>query len=206
LDGLALLIVDMMNDHIHSDGVSARYFKSVPPEQRPLILENTRRVLVAARAAGLPVVHVRGELRWDSLDGASAPARLRTRPKHPPNVPFKIAGTWGAQLVDELAPLPEEIVVIKKGHSGFGFTNLDPIARRLGIQTFLTTGGAASGCIADTVREGAGYGYEFLIVRDGIYNLDHPVLRSMGTYAELTTTEEAVGLLAGARTPPSSAR
>src|SRR6185369_3177377 len=71
-DGTALLIIDMMNDHIHSDGTASRYFGGLTPEQRELIVGNNRRLLEAARAKGLPVVHVRGENRWDTLDSATA--------------------------------------------------------------------------------------------------------------------------------------
>src|SRR5687768_11219682 len=142
LEGSALLIIDMMNDHIHIDGTATRYFGGLSPEHREVIVGNNVRILEAARAKGLPVVHVRGENRWDTLDSATAEARRRKRPKHPPEVPFKIIDTWGAQIIDELAPRDDEPIVIKKGHSGYGFTELDEIFKRLGVRSCITTGGA----------------------------------------------------------------
>jgi biuret amidohydrolase len=194
-EGLGLLIIDMMNDHMHPDGVSARYFGGLTDAQRSAIIANDVRLLEAARAKGLPVVHIRGENRWDTLDSATAEARRRKRPKHPPDVPFKIAGSWGAQIIDELAPRDDEPVVIKRGHSGFGFTELDVVLERLGISHCITIGGASTGCLSDTVREGAGYGYEFLIVPDAVYRPNDPVVEQLRHLADVSTTDEVLAAL-----------
>jgi ureidoacrylate peracid hydrolase len=189
----ALLIVDMMNDHVHADGAASRHLGSgLTDGQRAALLGNTRRLLQRARAAGGPVVHVRNEYRWDNLDCGTAEARLRQRPL-PPGVPNKIIGTWGAQIVDDLAPAADEPVVVKKNQSAFWFTPLDLLLRRLGVQTCITVGGAAGGCLNDTVREGVGYGYEFVVVTDALYPPDHPIVESLRQRATLTTTDEVLG-------------
>jgi nicotinamidase-related amidase len=191
----ALLIVDMMNDHVHPDGAAARYLGSgLTGAQRVRLLANARRLLHATRAAGRPVVHVRNEYRWDGLDCGTTEARLRQRPL-PPGVPNKIAGTWGAQIIDDLAPAADEPVLVKKNQSAFWFTPLDLLLRRLGVQTCITLGGAAGGCLNDTVREGVGYGYEFLVLSDAVYPVGSPVLDSLAERADLLTTDEALALL-----------
>jgi nicotinamidase-related amidase len=188
-----LLIVDMMNDHVHADGAACRYLGSgLTDVQRAALLGNTRRLLQQARTAGWPVVHVRNEYRWDNLDCGTTEARLRQRPL-PPGVPNKIVGTWGAQIVDHLAPVEDEPVVVKKNQSAFWFTPLDLLLRRLDVQRCLVAGGAAGGCLNDTVREGVGYGYEFVVVSDAVYPVGSPVLDSLREHATLTTTDEVLG-------------
>jgi nicotinamidase-related amidase len=191
----ALLIVDMMNDHVHADGAAARHLGGgLRDAQRAWLLANAQRLLHATRAAGRPVVHVRNEYRWDNLDCGTTEARLRQRPL-PPGVSNKIIGTWGAQIVDDLAPAADEPVVVKKNQSAFWFTPLDLLLRRLGVETCITLGGAASGCLNDTVREGVGYGYAFQVVTDAVYPVASPVLDSLSQRADLLTTNEALALL-----------
>lgn len=195
----ALLIIDMMNDHVHPEGVSNRYFGGLTRDDREMLIANNRRLLITARRMVIPVIHVRGEIRWDMLDSATAEARRRKRPRHPPDVPFKIKGTWGAQVIDELAPVEGEVVIIKKGHSGFGFTELDQMLRQLGVKLCITTGGAATGCLSDTVREGAAFGYDFVMVSDAIYRPNHPVLSALEHYGTKSTTEEVLAALDAVR-------
>jgi biuret amidohydrolase len=188
-----LLIVDMMNDHLHADGAACRSLGSgLTDAQRHRLFGNTQRLLRAARAHGQPVVHVRNEYRWDNLDCGTTEARLRQRPL-PSGVPNKIIGTWGAQIVDALAPAEDEPVVIKKNQSAFWFTPLDLLLRRLDVQRCLIVGGAAGGCLNDTVREGVGYGYKFVVVTDALYPPDHPIVESLGERAMLKTTDEVLG-------------
>jgi nicotinamidase-related amidase len=188
-----LLIVDMMNDHVHADGAAARYVGSgLTDAQRRTLVANAQRLLEAARARRRPVIHVRNEYRWDNLDCGTTAARLRQRPL-PPGVPNKIVGTWGAQIIDELAPAADEPVVVKKNQSAFWFTPLDLLLRRLEVQRCLVVGGATGGCLNDTVREGVGYGYEFLVVTDAVYPVGSPILDSLAHRAALVTTDEALG-------------
>jgi ureidoacrylate peracid hydrolase len=199
IKGTALLIIDMMNDHVHPEGVSSRYFGGLTANDREMLIASNRRLLVAARCMDIPVIHVRGEIRWDMLDSSTAEARLRKRPRHPSDVPFKIKGSWGAQIIDELAPEEREFIIIKKGHSGFGFSELDQILRRLDVKLCITTGGAATGCLSDTIRQGVAFGYDFVMVSDAIYRPNHPVLFALERYAVKCTTEEVLAALDAAR-------
>lgn len=190
---IGLLIVDMMNDHVHPDGAAARYLRGgLTDADRATLVGNTRRLLQAMRSAGRPVVHIRNEYRWDNLDCGTTEARVRQRPL-PPGVSNKIVGTWGAQIIDELAPADDEPVVVKKNQSAFWFTPLDLLLRRLGVQTCITVGGAAGGCLNDTVREGVGYGYTFQVVTDAVYPAASAVLDSLRGRATLVRTDEVLG-------------
>ena len=200
LERSCLLIVDIMNDFVKPEGAFPRMgYSSSPPEETETMIRNNQRLIAAMRAAGRPIVYVRGEYRPDSLDAAWSFMNRVLKPLDP-NIPYKLIGTWGPQIIDELEPEPEDVIVIKKGHSGYGFTELDPMLRRMGIEKCVATGGGSQGCLSDTVREGAGHGYYFYVVRDATYQLDHPVLVELAaTCGQLTTTEDVLGLIESGR-------
>ena len=192
----ALLIVDIMNDFASPGGAYlAMGYSSLTPEQREVLVANNQRLIRAMKAAGRPVVYVRGDYRADDLDSAQSWIKRKTQ-TFTTDAPFKIIGSWGAQIIDELAPSPEDVVVVKKGHSGFGFTEIEPVLRRLGVETCVATGGGSSGCLSDTVREGAGWGFDFLVVSDAAYSANHPILTDLSEHCgELTTTKEILDML-----------
>ena len=189
----ALIGVGLQNDLAHPEGFFHRQgLLRLPETERAGVVANVARVASSFRTAGRPVVHMRNEYRWDNLDCGTTEARVRQRPL-PPGVSNKIVGTWGAQIIDELAPAVDEPVVVKKNQSAFWFTPLDRLLRRLGVQTCITVGGAAGGCLNDTVREGVGYGYTFQVVTDAVYPAASAVLDSLRGRATLVRTDEVLG-------------
>jgi nicotinamidase-related amidase len=192
----ALLIVDVMNDFVKPQGAKIVVgLSSLSKEDHDLLVTNNQRLIRAFRAAGRPIMYVRGEYRPDGLDSAQAWVKRRKQ-RFPKGMKFKEIGSWGAQIIDEIAPEDGDVVIIKKGHSGFGFTDIDPVLRHLGIELCVATGGGAPGCLSDTVRQGAGQGYDFWIVPDAAYKPNHEVLPTLADECgRLVTTDEVLDLL-----------
>jgi ureidoacrylate peracid hydrolase len=188
--------VDIMNDFASPGGAYLKMgYSSLTDEQREVLVSNNQRLIKAMRAVGRPIVYVRGEYRADDLDSAQSWIKKKTQ-TFTSDAPFKIIGSWGPQIIDELAPSPEDVVIVKKGHSGFGFTELAPVLQHLGVDTCVATGGGSPGCLSDTVREGAGWGYDFLVVGDAAYSANHPILKDLSEHCgSLTTTEEVLEML-----------
>src|SRR5207247_4742517 len=86
-----------------------------------------------------------------------------------PGVTHCAIGTWGAEMVDEIAPEVDDFVVEKKGGSGFIFTPLHRVLRNLNAHRLIVTGGAASGCVLATVSDGVALGYDVTAVGDAVY-------------------------------------
>ena len=59
-------------------------------------------------------------------------------------------GTWGWEVIPELAPEPGDVCVRKNNMGGFWGTNLDKVLRGNGIDTVVITGTATHGCVLDT--------------------------------------------------------
>jgi len=140
----ALIIVDMQNDFVHSDG-SFSYMAREHPEAAIDLqflmgtIPHVRRLADAFRAAGRPVVYVAHTLKPDYSDAAFPYWRIGMTPGGG-NRTHCVEGTWGAQIIDELKPRDGEHLIVKKGFGGFANTPLDTILRNMGVNTCVVSG------------------------------------------------------------------
>ena len=76
-------------------------------------------------------------------------------------------GTWGAEIVEDLKPQPQDIVIEgKRGLCGFASTNLDFILRSRGIKTIALGGFLTNCCVESTMRSGYEKGYDVVTLKD----------------------------------------
>jgi ureidoacrylate peracid hydrolase len=73
----------------------------------------------------------------------------------------------GAELIDELKPAPEDVVIEgKKTVGSFASTNLDFILRSRGIKNVAIAGFLTNFCVESTVREAYDKGYKIAVLKD----------------------------------------
>ncbi|MDA8141265.1 MAG: cysteine hydrolase [Desulfobacteraceae bacterium] len=149
----ALIIVDMLNDFIRPQG--ALYCG----ESAQAIVPFIRDRLTAARQAGEVVIY---------LQDAHAPDDEEFK-RFPPHC---VAGTWGSQIIDELAPRPGEPVLPKSRYSGFFGTNLDKILAEINPQEVEVVGVCTSICVMDTVGGLANRNYRVRVPQQGVADFD----------------------------------
>ncbi len=78
-----------------------------------------------------------------------------------------VKGSWGAAIVDELAPEDGDIVIEgKRGLDTFASTNLDFILRSKGITTIALGGFLTNCCVESTMRSGYENGYQVITLND----------------------------------------
>jgi ureidoacrylate peracid hydrolase len=75
-------------------------------------------------------------------------------------------GTWGHEMVAELAPRPGDMIVDKHRRSGFAGTTLDQVLRSNHICSTIVTGVVTHGCVDATVRDAMLRDYYVTVVRD----------------------------------------
>ena len=76
-------------------------------------------------------------------------------------------GTWGAEIVQDLTPQEEDIVVEgKRGLDTFASTNLDFILRSRGITTIALGGFLTNCCVELTMRTGYEKGFDVVTLKD----------------------------------------
>ena len=153
----ALVVVDLQNDMAHPEGV----FGPSPVE---LIVPRAAELVHEAHAKGVLVVWLRNTV----LPGgrSDSPAWLSYRSRHGFGLEYTVEGTWGHELLDGLAPGPEDVVVDKHRSSGFVGTDLDTVLRSNGIQTVAVCGCMTEGCVESTVRHAAFLDYYSVVVED----------------------------------------
>jgi nicotinamidase-related amidase len=165
---VALLVIDMQRDFLLPGGFGESLGNDVGRLQR--VVPPLARLLAAAREAGLLVVHTREGHRPDLSD--CPPAKLRRgapsmRIGDPgPYGRILVRGEYGHDIVDELAPLPGEVVVDKPGKGAFYATDLQQVLTDAGISHLLVTGVTTEVCVHSTVREANDRGYDCLVLAD----------------------------------------
>jgi ureidoacrylate peracid hydrolase len=162
----AVLVIDMQNDFGSPGGMFDRAGVDITGIRR--VVEPTRRVLEAARQAGIPVVHVRMAHSPDLSDAGAldSPHRLKHVPMLVGDSSALIEGTWNTEILPELQPLEGEPVVTKTRYSGFFETKLDDTLRSLGTRSLVVTGCTTSICVESTVRDAMFRDYSCLVLED----------------------------------------
>ena len=168
LDRAALVVIDMQRDFLLPGGFGETLGNDVG--QLTAVVPPLQRVLAAARAAGLMVIHTREGHRPDLSDLPPAKHRrglpsLRIGDPGPYGR-ILIRGEYGHDIVDDLAPLPGELVIDKPGKGSFYGTNLQAVLTEASITTLVVTGVTTEVCVHTTVREANDRGYEVLVLSD----------------------------------------
>jgi nicotinamidase-related amidase len=115
----------------------------------------------------VPVVYttgVRREDNWDSGSWSWKNKRGGERPKVP------VSNRDGNQIVDEIAPAPQDIVIYKQKPSGFFGTNMASYLTLLGCDSVVVTGTTTSGCVRATVLDAFSLNYRVALAEEGCFD------------------------------------
>ena len=192
-DRTALLLIDLQKGEYNERKIKAEpehaYFFD---RLRRLVLPNGQRLLAACRGARIEVIYTIVECY--TLDG-------RDR-----SLDYKISGiffpkgAWEAEVLDELKPLPNEIVIPKMSSSVFVSTNLTYVLRNLGVEYVIVTGLLTDQCVESAVRDGCDEGFLMTLVDDACATFSQErhdnTLRAIKGYCRQRTTDAVVAELA----------
>ncbi|ANT52241.1 cysteine hydrolase family protein [Mesorhizobium amorphae] len=164
----ALIVIDMQRDFAEPGGFGASLGNDV--SRVVAIVPTVKRLIDGFRAAGLPVIHTMECHRPDLSDLPPA-KRDRGNPSirigdMGPMGRLLIAGEPGTAILDELAPLPGEIVIEKPGKGAFYATSLSNDLKWIGARQLVFAGVTTEVCVQTTMREANDRGYECLVAED----------------------------------------
>jgi nicotinamidase-related amidase len=177
----ALLLVDIQNDFCHEGGAVATNGATINAIKAAI--PRIRALLGWARERRLKVIHAKTEnnhLTWNvgapclsasTSDGGSVSCISAAESSPRGEIANDLgnlcnSGTWGAQLIDNLAPEPEEELVIKRRHSAFTDTSLELQLRTAGIRSVIIAGFMTHGAIDSTVRDASSRDFRVTLAED----------------------------------------
>ena len=209
----ALIMVDMQNDFCHPDGFFAKNrerMKSIgiEPELVEASIGTMKEMLTAAREAGLYIVHTQIIQDPDTFNQPKTLHRIVNRScrayQDAPGPPPILPGSWGAATHEELAPLPGEYVVLKRGSSSFYQTDLEMVLRRRGIGAVIVAGTITYACVLHTAFDAIARDLDVVIPSDAVASwapdLQEPTLRIADLIlGAVVPTSELVNMLTGAK-------
>ena len=164
------------------------------------MLPTLGRLLPAARAAGVQVVHCTAYRRADGK-GANHNARLFMGVRKSP-VPL-LPGTPEVEVVSELGPEPEDLVLSRThGLDPMAGTDLDPVLRNLGVRTLVVTGVSVNVAVTNLVMDAVNRGYDVVLPRDAVCGIpqeyaDAVIDNTLALLAAVTTADELIGIWKG---------
>ncbi len=172
----AIIVVDMINDFVTGKLGSPRAQKIVP---------NIAALLKKARKLGVPIIYLR--------DAHNATDReMSIWGEH------AMKGTEGSEIVPELKPEKNDIIIEKKWYSGFVDTELPDILKRLGADTLIILGVSTDICVQNNVGHAYFSGYKTIVPLDCTASIEEVAQEQAIKYmkniygAEITTSDRVL--------------
>jgi nicotinamidase-related amidase len=159
----ALLVIDIQNTYLADKDTPEETARWQPfyRRMRETVIPNTARLIGECRSRGVEVIHARiGCLKQDGRD------RSLSQKKPGFNYLLLPKDREDGQVVPELAPLADDITVIKTTDSALTGTNLRLILRNMGITDVVCAGIFTDQCVSSTVRSLADESFGVIVVDD----------------------------------------
>jgi nicotinamidase-related amidase len=156
-----LLVVDMQNGFCHPDGSFARIGMGL--EGADEAVRNAAVAVGQARQGGLPVIFTRHLYRPGRADEGRA---LTRNSPALAGVDGLAAGSWDAEVADELKCTGSDLIVDKVRFDAFQWTSLEPLLRGLGTTDLVICGVVTNICVETTVRSAFMRDYPVTLLAD----------------------------------------
>lgn len=199
----ALLFIDVQNFAAHRDGAEFKglsaadfqskygwYFEQLDAR----VIPNMQTIQAACRTAGIEVMYTTIESL--TLDGRDRSLDYKITGFNVPK------GSWDGKVIDQIAPVGDEIVLPKSSSSVFVSTHIDYILRNLGVRQVVLSGLITDQCVESAIRDACDLGYLVTQVTDACLTYSQErhdnSIRTIKGYCRQVTTAELVDELAHA--------
>jgi nicotinamidase-related amidase len=140
----AVVVIDMLEDFVTGE---------LKCERATRIIPKIKKLVEIARKKKLPIIY---------SNDAHLPTdfELKKWGKH------IMKGTKGAEVISELKPAKEDIILEKRAYSDFFETGLDSVLRNLKVDTLILTGLHTNLCVRHTAADAFFRGYKIVVPQD----------------------------------------
>ena len=192
----ALLLIDLQKGEYNPNKIKAEPQHAYFWERlAKTVIPNGQRLLAECRAAGVEVIYTTVECY--TLDGRDRSLDYKV------SGIFFAKGSWEAQVLDELKPLPNEIFIPKMSSSVFVSTNIEYVLRNLGIEYVMVMGVLTDQCVESAVRDGCDMGFLITLIEDACATFSQErhdaTLRAIKGYCRQRKTDAVIAELAAQR-------
>lgn len=193
----ALLVIDVQNTYLteSQDLAKRRRWAPFMARMHEKVIPNIQRLIDACRKKGMNILFAR--IACQTPDG-----RERSLSQRKPgfNNLLLPKDEWESQIIDVLAPNPDEIVVLKTTDSALTGTNLRLMLHNLGIQHVICSGIFTDQCVSSTVRSLADESFDVVVAHDACAaateELHDNELKTINwIYCQVASTEETLGFI-----------
>ena len=182
-DKSAIVVVDMQNAFASKGGLLD--LAGVDISGAATVVRSIASVLQAARAKAVQVIYLQTGYKPDLSNGGgelspnprkeTALCLMRARPELKGKL--LVEGTWDFEIIEELQPQPQDLVVLKTRYSGFAGTTLDSVLRAHGIRFLFFVGIATNVCVESTLRDAYFHEYWPILLTDAVMQAGPPSLQ-----------------------------
>ncbi|MGN8113501.1 cysteine hydrolase family protein [Labrys sp. 22185] len=195
----ALVVIDLQEDFLSPTGYFAR--QGYDPSPLRAILPTVNRLIDAARAAGIRIIHTRQGYRGDMADMTPYEKWRRSRAGLDGTQVLLRSGP-GFEIVSDIEVRPEDIIVDKTCNGAFTYTDFEHVLRAQRITHLLFSGCTTDVCVHTTLREACDRNFQCLTISDACASGDqraheaalHMVTVENGIFGALT---DSAAVLAG---------
>ncbi|MBB4428300.1 nicotinamidase-related amidase [Bradyrhizobium sp. CIR48] len=203
----ALLFIDVQNFCVRRDGGEFRALSEADiigtygyyfDRLKSVAIPNMQRLQAAFRTAGIEVLYT-------TIESLTKDGRDR-------GLNYKIAGlnvpkgSWDGRVIDEIAPVDDEIVLPKSSTSVFVSSHIDYLLRNLRITQLALCGLLTDRCVESAVRDACDLGYLVTLVTDACVTYTQErhdnSLRAIKTLCRQVHTDALIDEIGGAQSSP----
>jgi ureidoacrylate peracid hydrolase len=170
LNRTAVVVVDMQNTFVSKGGMFDLAGIDVSLSRK--IVEPIQEMTRKARLNGVKVIYIAHTISpdWHEV-GFNSPfwfTRTSKIYREQPELRDKliVRGTWGAEIIDELKPDKDDVVIEKLRYSAFSGTNLDMLLKNYDIKYLIFSGVATNICVETSIRDAYHLEYFPILVTD----------------------------------------
>ena len=198
----ALLFIDVQNFGCHRKGGEFEHLSPEELEQtcgwyfnelEARVVPNMQAVQAACRKTGIEVLYTTIESL--TLDGRDRSLDYKITGFNVPK------GSWDGKVIDQIAPIGDEIILPKGSSSVFISTNIDYILRNLGVKQLVLCGMLTDQCVESAIRDACDLGYLVTQVTDACLTLSQQrqenSLKTIKGYCRQITSAQLLQELGG---------
>ena len=208
----ALIVIDVQNGFVRKGG--SYDLLGMDTSQYERVIPKIQELVTRCRNAGIPVFYTQAVRESSGIDLLTRTHKIvpKAREDRIMKKPICVRGTWDAEIVDDIKPLSEDHIVIKRRDSAFHDTEIEVWLRSLGVDTLIFCGIDTSICVEASLREAFNIGYDVVLISDATTSSNHKHYESTlenvrGYYGLVMDLEElSPYLLASAQQPTQMLR